>query len=491
MLEEVTTLSSLDLSLPRFAFGESGIPGMRQVNGRIMEEDRKELRFPNSCRVFRKMAKDPTIASGLSVFEMFISRVNWRVSTGNDKSRKMKAKARFLEECLFKDMEIPLKEVIREISSMYTYGFSVTEKSFRYRTPESGSKFSDNKIGIRKLSHRAQETLSQWVFSDDGRELKGVIQDINSVYDKTRFSKLTQKYPAGKIPIRRDKFLLFRVNPRNGNPEGSSPLRSCYDAWLSRVSIERQEQIGISRDMNGMATMHIPPKYMAEDAPEPDKRTYEQFKNMLRNIHNNEQSSMILPLMYDPDSRQPLFKFELVSTQGGKLYDLDKVIRRWDNKILMVLFADALKMGQDQVGSYALAGQKTNLMALAIDTRLREIAEVFNNDLIPQLFKLNGYPTDEELPTLEFGELDKIDMDEFSKAIQRIMSVGGIEVDRPVLNRIRESIGVEIRDIDEPVNWDEIPNSTSRAGDGMKTPGEGTSTTVSGKDNSIANKENV
>ena len=50
----------------------------------------------------------------------------------------------------------------------------------------------------------------------------------------------------------------------------------------------------------------------------------------------------------------------------------------------------------------SLAGSKTNILAVAIDARLKEIQEVLDNDLIPSLFKLNGWE-DEELPKFVYG----------------------------------------------------------------------------------------
>lgn len=228
---------------------------------------------------------------------------------------------------------------------------------------------------------------------------------------------------------------------------------------------------------------------MSEDASESEKAIYEYYKNVMRNIQMNEQGSLILPQAFDPESRQPLFKFELTSTNGGKLYDSDAIIRRWDNKLLQVLFADMLKMGQDQVGSYSLAGAKTNIMAMYIEARLKEIQDVLNKDLIPQLFALNGEVlTSKELPKLQYGDLDEVDLDEFSKAIQRMGSVGALELDRSMANKIRESINVVAKPDDEPVDKEEIMGGQSQAGDGMAAGGlNGASSSASSRDNAAAN----
>jgi len=471
--------------MPRLRLGEIGAIGLKQYGGHVAEENRRELRFPEACKTFRTMSQDATIKSAISLVEMMISRVDWSVDLGIEPDAAMKARGEFLESVI-NDMEHSFADFIREVTSMYTYGFSVHEKVYRRRTFESGSSYNDNKIGVRKLPVRSQDTISRWVYSDDGRDLVGLEQSLAGVQNGDRYFNLSQN---GIIQIPRKKFMLFRVDAKRDNPEGNSPLRGCYNAWLFRRQIEEQEAIGVTRDMNGMPTLYLPPRYMSEDASDSEKAIFEYYKNVIRNIQMNEQSGLILPQAFDPESRQPLFKFELTSTQGGKMYDTDVIIKRWDNKILMVLFADMLKMGQDQVGSYSLAGAKTNIMAMAIEARLKEIQDTLNNDLIPQLFALNGeILTAKELPKLCYGDLDEVDLDEFSKAIQRMGSVGALELDRDMANKIRESIKVVPKKPDEPVDKEEIMGGDSQAGDGMKAGGgNGASKKASGRDNAAAN----
>jgi len=231
---------------------------------------------------------------------------------------------------------------------------------------------------------------------------------------------------------------------------------------------------------------------MSDDATPDERAVYDHYKRIIRNIHNNEQAGLVLPQAFDPDSRQPMFDFELMGVQGGKQYDIDVTIKRWDFKILTLLFADILKLGQDQVGSFALAGEKTTLMSMAIEARLQEIADVLNNDLIPQTFRLNGW-TDTEYPTFTYGNLNEIDLEEFSKVVQRIFSVNAIEADRPVMNKIRTAaFKVDPLPDDEPVRKDDLPNNESGASEGMSTMGEGTGTSAMGSsDNSADNLDNA
>ena len=472
-----------DVSAPRLRLSEVGYTGLHVSNGQILEESKQELRFPESIKTYKKMAMDTTLSSALGLYEMMVARVGWRCVPPKDPTPAEQAKADFVNSCL-EDMEHSWFEFIKEATSMYTFGFSVHEKVYRQRLKRTGSKYNDGLIGLRKLPIRSQDTISKWIFDSTGRNLVGLEQDVTFSDDLYRFTTLKDT----KVTIDRPKFLLFRSNVKRDNPEGVSLLKNCYQSWKWRLALEEHEAIGVSREMRGIPVIYIPPHYMSPDASAEQKAIYDYYKRAVTNLHMNEQTGMVMPMAYDPDSKQPLFKFELMSVMGTKGYDVGSIIQRYDNKMLMAFYADLLKMGQEKVGSFSLAGAKTNILAMAIEHRLMEIQTVLNTDLIPQLFALNKW-ADERLPTFVFDDLDEEDLDEFSKAVQRIFSVNAVEFDRPVANLIRKKLGVDEKDVDARVADDELPNNRSRSGDGGATPGEGTSTAPGGKDANAANKE--
>lgn len=472
--------------LARFRLGEIGYLGLSTANGTVTEETRRELRWPEAARTFRQMAGDPTIKAALVLNEMMVQRVDWYVDKGINPSAEMKRKAQFIEECM-NDMDHSWYSMIGEMTSCFTYGFAVMEKVYRPRLYAKGSKFNDGKIGLMKIVTRAQDTIVEWIWSDDGRRLLGCKQDLARVTNGQRFVNLMTE-DSTKVSIPRAKFLLLRLGVSKDNPEGESPLKACYISWRYRTQIEEYEAVGISRDMNGMPTLYIPPRYLSQDATPAEKEVREYYERVMRNIHMNEQAGLILPQAFDPESKQPLFKFELMGTNGSKMYDTDAIIRRYDNKILMALFADMLKLGQDQSGSYALAGEKTNIMSMAIEAKLKMIQEELNNDLVKQLLQLNGEDITKDVPVIRYKNIAETDLAEFAKAVQQIFAVNAIEFDRPVANRIREVLKVAPKPEDEPINKDELLQNETGAGEGMAAGmGNGTSTSAAKADRGTAN----
>lgn len=486
---DVSVLETGDGVVPRIKLGEQGYSGLQVSNGQIYEEANRELRWPNSIKTFKKMSRDATISAALDFFRDMISRVKWDVEPSDKKDEMALAKAQFLVQCMA-DMEQSWASFIREACSFNTYGFSIHEKVYRRRYKTQGSRYNDGLVGLRKLPIRSQDTIDKWVFRPDGRELTSVEQSL-TVLNSVGFQ--LQNRPT-KIEIPRNKFLLFRANSYKDNPEGVSPLVKCYVAYKFRTQLEEIEAVGYSRNLGGVPHLELHPRYMAADASDEEKSVYEMYKKIITRIHNNEQAGIITPLMYDPETKQPYFKFSLLSVQNSGSQHIHEAIKRWDKKILTALSADVLILGQDQVGSFSLAGSKTNILAVAIDARLKEIQEVLNNDLIPSLFKLNGWE-DEELPKFIYGDLEERDLEILSKAIQRIAAVGLVAKTSDNVNAVAEMLDLPHR-VDASTTQEELNEllgkDVSRAGDGMsKGAGNGTSDKVADENTSDLNTENA
>jgi len=146
-------------------------------------------------------------------------------------------------------------------------------------------------------------------------------------------------------------------------------------------------------------------------------------------------------------------------------------------------------MGQSATGSFALGAIKNSLSGMYAERLVAGMVETIQNDLIKQTYELNRWPTD-RMGTLEVEGIDTVDTETFSKLIQRAASVGLVEVDRALLNAVRKEIGIDPLPEDMPPQTDILSMSSSRAGDGMQTAGNGTSKTPSGEDTSSSNLEN-
>ncbi len=471
----------------RFKLSESGYLGLNVFNGVSNDELKKELNFPHSVNTYKQMSYHATINSALTLFENLIGKADWKFKPIADATPEELKQAKLINEMMQDLTDQTWSEFISEAMSANMYGFSVHEKVYRRRLKANGSKHDDGVIGWKKLPIRNQETIEKFIFSEDGNEVRGVKQNLSAISDVyNRYSSRTNN----EVILPRSKVMLFRAGKHKGDPFGKSMLRDAYLAWRFLTVIEEIEANGVAKDLAGLPVLKLPPQYLSSEASPDQKAIRAYYENVMRNLQLNQQSALILPQAHDPDTRQPLFELELLSLNGSKAMDTTKIKEYYKNLILTALFADILVLGQSGGGSNALGQVKNSLSATAAEAMLKKIRDVINEDLIKQTYELNGWDTS-RMGQMDFDNLEIEDLESFSKAIQRFASTSVIEVDRAVLNRVRESIGVDALPDDAEPNKDYLPEMTSRSGDGFKTAGEGTSTSPSGTDTSSGNLENA
>ncbi len=466
----------------RFQIGEVGYVGLSLFGGVTTDEIHRELSWPNSIKTFKQMQTHSSINACLTLYDNLISKVTWRVVPPQDATEEEKQQTEFVNECL-NDMDISFRQVIRDALSSNTYGFAVLEKVYRRRNKSSGSLYTDNKIGVKKISLRNQETIQKFIFDDSGNEVIGVKQ---VVYNSDRTPKQKQE-----IVLPRSKFVLITTGKNRSDPYGKSPLRDVYMAWRYLEVLQELEAQGVQKDLQGVPMLRVPAQLMSADASPDQKAIFENLKNIVRNLQVNQQSGVILPSAVDEVTRTPLFDLSLLSTEGGKKnYDVSEIKQYYQNQIFTSMFADILILGSTGVGSFALGTLKTTLTGAAVETMLDNIVDAFNRDLVRQLYDLNGWNAARAC-RLDYEGLHSADLETISKFVQRVSSTGNWLQDQEAYNFIRKTVGLDPI-TDESKIEELVSASTTRAGDGMaKGSGNGTSDSVAGTDTSANNADNT
>lgn len=414
---------------------EIGQTGLRAFSGIIQEEIIPELAWPRSTKVYKEMRlNDPTIGAMLYAIEMTIRKVEWKVKDNGD-SEKTK-----YVDTLFGDMEKTFEDCVSEFLEFLVYGFSAHEivykKRYGSRTNnlKFKSKYNDGLWGWRKLPIRSQDTITRWVFNGD---------DANTFtyqsYDTTRLKGLVQTPPQGfgEIFIPRNKFLLFRNNTKKDNPESTSVLRTAYRPWYFKKRIEEVEAIGIERNLNGVPVFEIPMEYCGDNATEDQKSFFYQAQEIVANLKFNRQTGLVIPQHYDERSN-PMFKLSLLSQEGGsKVLDTTQVIERYNASIAQTVLADFILMGQKNVGSHNLSSNKTKMFSAAISAWLDNITTVFNKQAIPEIYRKNGWEADETMPTLAYGSINDLTIEELGEYFGKLVKDGAVQPDEPLENFLR------------------------------------------------------
>lgn len=394
---------------------EAGISGLNRTGSWVNEEWLTELNGINGVKRYKEMRDNEAIVGAyLFAIEMMIRQASWNVEAGGDTDQDKEA-ARFLKECLFEDMEMTLHELITEILSMLTFGWAYHEMVFKRRlgdtgNPKTQSRFTDGRIGFRKIALRAQETFHRWEFSPNN-DLLGMWQVAPPDY-KLRF-----------VPF--SKALLFRTRSHKNNPEGISLLRTAWRSYYFKKRIEEIEAIGIERDLVGLPVVTVPPQILDPNASSAEKATLEALRKMVTQVRRDEAEGLVFPAPETPDGKKTGYDFKLLSSGSTKRqFDTNLIIDRYKKDMAMTVLADFIFLGQSGNGSMALSVDKTKLFSAAIGTVLDTICETLNSKAVPMLFKLNSFTGLTKLPKLIHEDIESIDIAVLGQFLNNISAAG-------------------------------------------------------------------
>ena len=365
-------------------FSEIGNSGLRQFGGWVREEFLPQLTGLQGARVYREMADNsPTIGAILFAITQAMRKVEWRVQPASDKPEAQEA-ADFIESCK-SDMSHTWADFVAEALSMLTYGFAPHELVYKRRLGKqkqgsglASSKFTDGRIGWRRLPLRGQDTVIRWYFDENG-----TIQGLQQ-----------QPFNAGMISLPIEKLLLFRPGIHKNNPEGRSILRTSYRPYYF---IKRLEEIGavMIERFSGLPVVYVPSNLltMAAKGDPQSVATLNVYKNIATSTRVNEQMGVVLPsdTYAGPNGpsniRQYEFKFEAPPSHTGT--DGEKPIERYKLEIMTTVLADFLQLGHSSRGTQGLSINKVDMFYGAVEGWLNGIAEVFNRYAIPRLWEAN------------------------------------------------------------------------------------------------------
>lgn len=366
---------------------EYGSSGLNRWGGNVGEEFLPQLKWPHAAKVYKEMSdNDPVIGAVMYMIEQITRKATWSVEPASKSKIDLEA-AEFLEQCM-NDMSCSWADTISEILSYFIYGWSYHEIVYKYRRgpkerdPRLRSKYSDNRIGWRKIPIRSQHTLYGWLFDTDG----GI---------KAMQQQAAPDYKVRTIPLK--KGLLFRTKIARDNPEGRSLLRNAYRPWYFKKRIEEIEGIGIERDLAGLPTL-IPPEGVDLWNPnDPNAKIMAaKAESIVRNVRRDRQEGIVIPNGWD---------FKLVNTGGSRQFDTNAIINRYDQRIAITLLADIVMMGGDKVGSFALAEVKQSLLSSSLEAQTQNICDIFNKYAVPKLFNFNDFGV-EEYPKIRCSEIE-------------------------------------------------------------------------------------
>ena len=403
--------------------------GVQGYGSIFMEEFLYELHGNRGVQTFEEMANnDSTVGGMLFAITMLMRKAEIHIEPGGE-TEKDKEAAKFIESCMY-DMEKTWPETFSELLSFLHIGWSLHEICYKRRvgkttSPVTNSKYSDGLIGWRKFAPRAQDTLEGWEYTPGTDDLVGMWQIAPPEYKRCM------------IPM--TKALHLRTRSFKDNPEGRSILRTAYRDWYFKKRLQEIEAYGVERDLAGFPVLYAPEGMDIWNTEDSDmSAALARAEYIVSSIRRDAREGLVIP------GGENGWKLELLASSGKRQFDTCAIIERYNKSIATSVLADFIMMGQQQVGSFALADSKTEIFALAIGAFMDIICEAFNSQAIPRLIDLNGdhFKGITDYPQMCHGDIENKDLQTFTTFVKEMIGAGVLTPDDELEKEIRRVGGL-------------------------------------------------
>ena len=143
----------------------------------------------------------------------------------------------------------------------------------------------------------------------------------------------------------------------------------------------------------------------------------------MTSVRRDEQEGVVFPMTYDQDTKQPLHSFELMGGGGGRAFNTDAIIKRYEERLLMTVLADFIVVGHQSVGSYSLHTDKMGIFRSSLNSIAASIADTLNRYALPRLFIANGLKP-ENMPVITPTDIDSPDIAQLGSFMQAMAGTG-------------------------------------------------------------------
>ena len=377
----------------------TGLPVWRGV---VWDEYRDELRsWPTAVKRYKEMQDDVVIGAVLEAIKSPLMATSFEVQPVSDKKDDQEA-AEFLRTALFEMPEMDWYEHVEEMLEMLDFGWAISEKVV-YKH-ESGF------VMPALLLPVGQETLERW-------------GDFDKMGNPTHFVQRTPEGYTLSAPMK--KLLHFTWRSRKRSPLGKSILRSVYRPYLYVKNLESIEGIGAERDVGNTPVAQLGPGAYTDTQ-------LEDLEKGLKGLRADETGFLIVPHGVEIS---PL-------GSGGKIWPVRQIIQQWQHLIRQRMFVDFIALGSGSSGSRALATELTSMFALSLRSIQNKMLNVWNRQLIPWIFQMNGVTQLQKYPKLEWQKPGNKSIMAIAQSVNTLVGAGLITPNPNLEHHIREELSL-------------------------------------------------
>ena len=409
-----------------------GTKGNKIYSGYISSNEKSsKLQGTEKYTTYQNILANTSIAAaGTRFFLNLVAKAEWKYQFADDND-----KAKY-EDRLYKvwsSCGTPWHRIVRRTAMYRFHGFSFQEWTAK--------QLDDGTIGYLDIQSRPQFTIEQWNVDPD----TGFVNSVGQRNPQT----------GALIELPRNKMIYAIDDCMSDSPEGMGIFRHIVNSANRLTAYENLEGIGFETDLRGIPIGRAPLLRLKHQL-EVGNITQSEYDSalsgldaFLQNHIKGNQTSLML------DSATYTNSDESESISGVKMYDMEllqgssnsqdaaaKAIERLNYEIARVLGVEGLLVGGSGAGSQALSRDKSSNLFLLVDSTLKELSEIYENDYLVPLWKMNGWDMN-DIPEMKTESIQFRDVTAMTQALSGMAQAGAVLApDDPAINEMRDLMGL-------------------------------------------------
>jgi len=410
-----------------------GAPGVPLYGGYVLEnESSAALTGANKYRTYSDLLANVSIvAAGVRYFQNLVSAPTWKAEPADDSAEAQEYADKVMD--ILDEMDTPMHRVIRRAAMFRFYGFSVQEITAK--------KLPDGVMGIADIAPRSQRTIERWKRDEKHGRVTGCFQRIPQT--------------GNEVFIPRDKMMYVVDDSLNDSPEGLGLFRHIAESAKRLRRYEQLEGWGYEGDLRGIPIGRAPLEELSQMSRAEQTAATAPLRAFMKNHMRTENLGLMLDSKtyetQDEAARASNVKkwdVELLKASANSQSEVLRSIDRINREIARVLGVEQLLLGDNGVGSFAMASEKGHNFALIVDGTLKELRTTFFKDVITFIFRLNGWPM-EMRPKMQADRLQTRKVEEITSSLRDMAQAGAVmPPDDPAINAVRDLLGLPDLDLD-------------------------------------------
>ena len=328
------------------------------------------VRKAGDYSIYENMLKDDQVSVALQLKKDLVLAAGFKIHAGFDDDQSKEIEE-YLETCLTEYVEIPFIESLEEILSAYEFGFSLTEKVFKFK--------EDGQLGLKFLKTRHP---ASWLIHTD---------------EHGNVEKYEQRGPNNSLDVEPKSLIHYTNNRKFQNPYGTSDLRPAYGAYFIKREVVKYYAIFLEK-----AASPIPVARYNKDAPQ---AAVDAIFSAIKKFQS--KTALAIPKYIE-------LEFLEAGNNGESYKQAIAIFNMFIGRSLFVPDLLGFQGAETSGGSYSLGKEQMGVLFKHINRRRQILEDIVNKEIIRPLVIYN-YGNVEYFPKFKLNPVRDEELIELAK----------------------------------------------------------------------------